>query len=301
MVDTWEDRAVLPAHGVADVGRYNMCRGDCAIGSKIYVIGGLDQNLTTTNWNDIYDADTNTWSSGAVYPISGIRAGAAGVIGSYLYVCGGIVTGSDAQCRRYDPGADSWATIASLPATRVVAAAAAHGGYLYVFGGSGSATTYRYDPGADSWATMTSMPAARDDAGAATIGDYIYVAGGSSTATLYRYDVNGDSWSTLTSMPAARNSQAVAAIGGKLYVAGGDGSFPSVASNYEYDPVGDSWATKTAPSVGRTVGAWGVIGGQYLHYIGGFRSGSDFRDEHQRYVAVDLTTNGWQVHTAMID
>ena len=171
MADVWEDRAVLPAHGVANTGRYGMCSGNCAIGSKIYVIGGINQNLATTDWNDIYDSDTDTWTSGAVYPISSIRAGAAGVVNGLLYVTGGIVSGSDAQCRSYTPGTDSWAVIASMPAARTLHATAVHGGYLYVFGGSGSATVYRYDPGADTWATMTAMPAGRNGAGAATIGE----------------------------------------------------------------------------------------------------------------------------------
>ena len=311
MIDVWEDWAVLPAHGAANPGRYAITGGDCAIGTKIYAVGGFDQTLAMTQWNDIYDSDTDTWSSGAVYPLGsspfGVVDAGGGVIGGKLYVVGGVIFDPGSQVTAkgevYDPGADSWTAIANATAARSEHGAAVHGGYLYVIGGVNTigvrqSTLYRYDPGADSWATLTSMSVALRRCNAATIGDYIYVAGGNDSsgndvATLYRYDINADSWSTMTSMPAARAGNATAAINGKLYVAGGSNASPSVASNYEYDPGTDTWATKTAPSVGRVRGAWGVIGGQYLHWIGGFRATNDFRDEHQRYVVFDLA--GWTI------
>lgn len=269
--------------------------GECAIDSKLYVLGGLNQSLADTDWLDIYDADTDSWSSGAVYPLGVVTGAAVAVIGGILYVAGGLVTGSRTTAgRKYNPATDSWSSIASMPVERANAVGVAHGGYFYVIGGvqNGAggttvATIYRYNPATDSWSSsLANMPAARHTAGAAALGGYIYVVGGSDTNTLYRYDVAGDSWTTLTAIPGPtqRTGPFMSAIGGKLYAVNGDISFPSAASNHRYDPATDTWVSKTAPATGRRYGAWGVIDG-HLHIVGGFRSGSDFRDEHERYAA----------------
>lgn len=293
----WISLAVLPAHGI-DPGRYGMANGDCAIGSKLYVVGGINQSLGTDDWLDIYDDTTDTWSSGAVYPLGGIAAAACAAVGGLLYVAGGVVAGAGTDAGRvYTPGSDSWAAIAVMPGPRVGNAGVALGGFFYSIGGEdssigGSPTTadvYRYNPGTNTWATMASLPSARSGAAAAAIGGYIYVAGGDDSAgnptdTLYRYDVAGNSWTAMAPMPAARSGQFVGALNGRLHVVGGSDAFPSVRSHYRYDPATDSWLTKTMPASfgGRHDGAWGVINNR-LHVVGGFRSGSDFREEHNAF------------------
>lgn len=295
MADVWQSKTVLPAHGLGDPGRYATANGDCAIGTKIYVLGGLNQTPAQVDKLDIYDTVADSWSSGAVYPPGAVSWAAAAGLGGYLYVAGGQIGGSSVftTTRRYDPAGDSWSSLANMPSERFAACGVSDGTYFYVVGGSdgfgaAQSSLFRYNTGANSWATMTAMPAAKESPAACYLDGYLYVVGGSGSNTFYRYDIAGDSWTTLTAIPApTRQGAFIGAIDGKVFVVNGDSTNPSDASTHEWDVAGASWTSRTAPSQGRRFGSYGTVD-QHLYVIGGFYTTGDYRDENERYVLYDL-------------
>merc|ERR1711951_85392 len=102
----------------------------------------------------------------------------------------------------YDPQADSWQRVASMPQHLEDHAAAAMGGKIYVTGG---------------W---------NED----------------SVNSAYVYDPQADAWTQLASMGTDRRCHASAAVGGKLYVFGGYGAAANerLSTAEVYDPASDS-------------------------------------------------------------
>ncbi len=82
--DTWSNGAPLPK-GV-DAAAAIATSGDYAP-KRIYVIGGK-QNLDAVNFNQIYDPETDTWSTGTPMPTARYALGVA-IINDVLYAIGG--------------------------------------------------------------------------------------------------------------------------------------------------------------------------------------------------------------------
>lgn len=88
-----------------------------------------------------------------------------------LYVAGGVCNlrkfyADQLACEVYDPGADAWTAVASLPVPHVGAASAVLEGKIYVLGGysqdeyAESALVHRFDPCTHRWQGMGTLPGA---------------------------------------------------------------------------------------------------------------------------------------------
>jgi N-acetylneuraminic acid mutarotase len=119
------------------------------VGNKIYVI--------TSKLNQIYDAESDSWSLGAPPPSSMVYPSA-----------GATTTGVNAPDWIYVFSAD-----ADMPFWQLT---------LRKF------TTQSYDPKTDSWNVCASMPTGRFDAGVAVVNDRLYVIGGYSSTLEDRTD-----------------------------------------------------------------------------------------------------------------
>ena len=134
------------------------------------------------------------------------------VLDGKIYVMGG--RGEDGvtldMAEVYDPQADSWQRVASMPQGLYIHAAASMGGKIYVTGGAG---------------------------GDEEVENSVFV-----------YDLQADAWTQLASMSIARSCHASAAVGGKLYVFGGVGSNEGLVFSMTevYDPASDSWVQGTS-------------------------------------------------------
>ena len=126
------------------------------------------------------------------------------VLDGKIYAMGGCHGDCLDVVEAYDPQADSWQRVASMPQRLSLHAAAAMSGKIYVTGGE-------TDQG-------TSMNSA------------------------YVYDPQANAWAQLASMGNARRAHASAAVGGKLYVFGGVGGEGHLSMAEVYDPASDSWA-----------------------------------------------------------
>ena len=131
--DTWFIKASIPTA----VSSY----ASAVVDNKIYVI--------TSNLNQIYHPENDSWSNGAPPPSPAVLASAA------------ATTGAFAPERIYVFGAD-----ADLPYWQLT---------LRNF------TTQSYDPKTDNWTACASMPTGRFDPGVAVVNDMLYVIGGFTT------------------------------------------------------------------------------------------------------------------------
>ncbi|GLV79201.1 Kelch repeat-containing protein [Streptomyces hygroscopicus] len=118
--------------------------GVAAVGDKVYVIGGIVTDpaggFPTTGRVEVYDTRHNTWSDAAPLPVAMNHPNVASV-GGRIYVLGSLSGGAEwyalRDCFVYDPRADRWTRLPSMPArpARGSAAMGVHGTRSYLAGG----------------------------------------------------------------------------------------------------------------------------------------------------------------------
>lgn len=159
--DTWTTKTPMPY----PVTFYS----SAVVGNKIYLFGGLDESNDRTHptqmsVNQIYNADTDTWSLGAPLLNAVLKGAAAATSGVFapqrIYVVGGEVRYPVEQqasniVQIYDPKNDSWSYGASMLSRRIYLGLAVVDDRLYAIGGAngyilpgwtGSAENAMYTP-----------------------------------------------------------------------------------------------------------------------------------------------------------
>jgi N-acetylneuraminic acid mutarotase len=187
----WETKANMPT------ARADMCAS--VVDGKIYVIGGkedwgVEPSYHELGVNEVYDPETDTWSTNASLPIPAFGYASA-VVNDEIYVIGGArqflanLSGLVAidSVQVYNATNDSWRNAASLPNARSFGAAVATSGLIapkriYVLGGydqnAYSSTNRVYDVERNSWSSGTSLPSARVYLAVAELDDVLYAIGG---------------------------------------------------------------------------------------------------------------------------
>jgi hypothetical protein len=217
----WRSRPPLPA------ARQEV--GVAAVEGRIYVIGGLDANLSGQRAVDIFNTRSGEWESGPPLPFSLHHPNVAAV-GHKVYVAGGYgEIGVSAATFELDTDRMTWARKADMPTARGAGAAVGYNGRLYVFGGERGVSvgdSAAFDPATDSWTTLTPMPTPRNHIGAAVARGKIYVIGGrpSQLNTNEAYDPVTDTWTAKTPMPTARSGHAVTSLDNSIFAFGGEGN-----------------------------------------------------------------------------
>jgi len=172
--DTWETKTPLPT--VRAGLKANV------VNSKIYFIGGYVGNASSgysyLTLNDVYDPETDSWTTKAKVPTA-VSSVISAVVDSKIYFI------MDYLNQIYDAAADTWSLGKPLPdSSMMYARAEAATGVnapkrIYVFGGG---ITQVYDHESDSWTFGADGPIDRYGFGVAVVNDLLYVIGG-STAT----------------------------------------------------------------------------------------------------------------------
>jgi N-acetylneuraminic acid mutarotase len=214
-----------------------------AINGKLYVAGGWN-GAFPTNTLYVYDLAKQEWTTRAPMPqLSG--CGASGVINSQLYVIspcdgfGGVATYLD----RYDPGSDTWTSLANSHVGHSQSAAAVINGKFYVAGGvtdgQGDLTdvTEVYDPAGKSWTKLAKMRTPVQNPASVELDGKLWVFGGSSAGTLYSlvqvYDPVKNKWEkSRFALPVATTAGAAAAVDGVAFFAGGGTGTETVGNTY---------------------------------------------------------------------
>jgi N-acetylneuraminic acid mutarotase len=239
---------------------------------------------------EVYDPQTNAWSTFAPMPISRHHFGMAALNGK-IYISGGLPDWYrlTETCFAYDPGTDSWSKVAPLPYRIATHAMAALEGKLYVVGGNatpvggGAMPMFVYDPSTDSWdKTRSPLPTGREHLAVVAAEGKLYVIGGRydqdyNVATVEIYDPKTDSWTSGPDMPVASSGLTAAYLDQKIHVTGGEDLIVSTVINAHQvlDLVTMTWelwpelpGARHGLTSQAVNGQWVVIGGAPVANIG---------------------------------
>lgn len=175
----------------------NTARGGAtaqAIGSLIFMAGGMDTNGASLASVESYDPATNTWETTADMTTRRDNPGSFTTNGS-LYIFGGRTRNADGTTENgtlntvemFDPTTNTWSAKAPMPTGRRTFVVGTLNGRAQVMGGeitaSGGAFAQNeeYNPITDSWRTLAPMNTPRHGGAFATIGNVLYTAGGGIT------------------------------------------------------------------------------------------------------------------------
>ena len=203
----------------------------------------------------------------------------------------------------YDPAAQTWAPIASLPTPIAGLTGGFIGDKLYVTGGWDGSTalnrhTFVYDPRTDVWTQKADLPGRSAVGGSAIVGGKLYVVGGctasggcTATDKVYSYDPATDAWSTAPAYPSVVSFLACGGLAGEVVCAGGTaGSGHTLSDTYALAPGGTAWVKKAALP-GDVWGGAATTGNGRLQIIGGaVRGGTATSNQAVEY---DPATDAW--------
>jgi hypothetical protein len=271
-------------------GDYSDIASTSGVAHDDYATGGTPTPTVTPC------ASVGFWTEQAPYPIV-VFGNAVASAGGNVYSFGGIANNTAvANAYKYNPGANTWTPIASLPGPRGWFSGASDGTYIYLLGGvdqnfNTTATLWRYDPATDTY--NTSLPSYTIPTyfhASAYLNGKIYRIAGRAIGTDYHvevYDIATNIWSMAANYPVANHSLMVAALGGYIYGAGGN-AFPD--KTYRYDPNTDTWDDSAIADLpaGRSASASGVYNGRWV------LAGGDVNFAvSNSAIAWDPATNAW--------
>ena len=232
-------------------------------------------------------------------------------IDGILYLAGGWDGHDTPTLQAYNPTANTWSTLASMPGGRYGSSGAAvMDGKLYVPGGWTTSpglpngNLYVYDPQTNAWTEKAPLPNSRRTAcgAAGVINGKMYMTTACDGYNGYRnfldvYDPATDIWSSLPASQSAHGYPAWGVNDNKLYVAGGHTDNGNTGNTLEvYDPVTNTWATKAPLPVAGVGFASGVIDGK-LYVTGGTDAQSNILSDLFIY---DPASNTWSKDTAAL-
>ena len=286
-------------------GRYRAAAA--VVGCKLYVIGGFDLDGNVVNTVQVYDAATDTWSTGPSLPCAAANVAVA-VRGDLVYVVGGYDPDRDGAERlaalyALDTTTGLWRQLTSLPQAVSGMTAVALGDAIYALGGNTPtgdfAGSYIYDIGTDAWRDGPTIETTSTSFAQATVLDgAIYMLGGwPDGQSVARLDPGSGVWEHLAEMPTGRHSFALGNDGAYLYVAGGGVEWQGDGAAERYDPGTDTWLSLPGMRYGERVGACGAMLDGSLVVVGGTTAASGVSCEALGVRSL-LSSSHWSVSEA---
>lgn len=259
-----------------------------AVGAKIYVLGGFDENLAVVPDVQVYDTQQCTWSVGPPLPRAVHHVNAT-TIGTTIWITGAMETlafTSVGHVWSWDPtlSATQWTVHAAMPANteRGSSAAGAIGTTIYVAGGLRNGAVLEVsalDTLTGTWTTgLPALPGVRDHGCGAVVDGRLYVIGGRGgdinalTGSVVEY-APGGAWVTRAAMPTPRGGMACGVVGDRIIVVGGEGNptagSEGVFSEVEaFTPATNTWEALT-PMISPRHGMGAAVVGGRLYVPGG--------------------------------
>jgi N-acetylneuraminic acid mutarotase len=264
---------------------------------RIFVIGGADyQEDGAVDTVEIYDPETNEWSSGPSLPYVLDHAPSV-VYDGKIFVMGGFVEGKTTTDKTliYDPETNEWSEGTPLPSPRAAAVAEVVNGSIYLISGLDIehhpvSINEVYHIENDTWTSKASMPgdhAPKHHAASAELDGKIYVIGGrlfgngvpneindalTNLDDNWMYDPVKDNWTQMESMPIRRSGFTADDLNGKIYVFGGQAAEGSIENSESYDPIEDNWAIEPNMMIDRS-GLSAVAYNDKIYVFGGQHEG----------------------------
>jgi len=219
---------------------------------KIYCIGSTPPNMygrgETYSMNEVYDIDTDSWSTKTALPVADTKFHKAYVIDENIFVL------ADCDLFMYDPATNLWTAKTSIPEESLfssVTSFVVDNKILVVDvfkleNFTLATKTLVYDPYTDLWSERANPPFTTiSGTVGVTSGIYapqrVYIFSSNlienTTSTLV-YDPAKDTWSVSEGMPTMRYACGAAAVDDVLYVVGGSIPGQSLATNEQYVPLG---------------------------------------------------------------
>jgi hypothetical protein len=271
-----------------------------ALGTRIFVAGGLRTGGFTVDTVEIFDTATGQWTAGPGLPVGVNHAMSAAAAGT-VFVFGGYRGDHGVSDAGYRLDGGQWRRIATMPAGRAAGAAVTVADRVYLAGGIGPDHSLAdrmlvYDPGTDRWSTAPGPPTPREHLGGAASGGRVHTVGGRTSHgagvgnldAVEAFDPATGRWSTLPALPTRRGGLGrVVPRPGRVVAVGGEGSatFPQVES---FDPKTGGWqALAPLPTPRHGLGVV-VVGGVLYALTGGRQPGAYMSDTAE---ALDLGAN----------
>jgi N-acetylneuraminic acid mutarotase len=276
---------------------------------------------------DPQDTASQLWQRRASMPDERTEVSAT-TDGRLVYVAGGFGTsGQQPTAPRplfaYDPAADAWSTLDSIPEGVNHAGFVHLDGRLYLVGGFREATfeptgaVRVYDLASRTWTDGTPMPTPRGALAVVVLAGRIHAIGGnaanagsldhadhgiggdgSSVGTHEVYDPQTNTWSRLAPLPTPRNHLGAAVAGGRIHAVGGRvGNDFTMTTHEVYNPAADAWTAAPPLPTGRSGIAVVEHRGQ-VYVFGGETAGAMSKtfDEAERF---DPAASTWQAMPRM--
>ncbi|UZS00164.1 putative Ig domain-containing protein [Chondrinema litorale] len=216
-------------------------------GDKFYLLGGRESDLV-----EIYDYNTNTWTTGSSSPVELNHFQAVSYEGLIWAICSfedndyPIETPSS-YIYLYNPVSNEWYQGPEIPASRRRGSAGVvvYNNKFYIVGGIQNGHTDgwvpwldEYDPSSNTWTVLPDAPQSRDHFHSVLIGDKIYLAGGRRSGEVNSvlptipevdvYDLSTGTWLSGSSLPSdlptPRGGASSVNYQDHLLVIGGEGS-----------------------------------------------------------------------------
>ena len=278
--------------------------GVVTLNAKIYVVGGqLASNEATKAQSrvDVYDPANNSWSRVADLLLARSHIGASVLaVNGRIIMLGGSVNGgssglSSSDVFTYDPVANLWLKMKSLPAGRKSPVAGYSNGRLVVATGNSSGPTSNTWSATlpHTWEQAGTMSKALGEVAGGIIGNRLYLVGEGSSTTL-AYNLSTASWTSsgLATRPFTGNHHAAEVIDGKLYLFGGLGG--GAGKVQIYDPAANSWSLGSDMPFAAGSSSSALINGKI--YVAGGIVGSSTSAQGAVY---NPANNSWQAIAPM--
>jgi autotransporter-associated beta strand protein len=233
---------------------------------KVLVAGGYT-GATYLASCQLYDPDTNTWSTAASFVTARQYHTAtlltSGVHSGKVLIAGGYNGSAIATCQLYDPATNTWSTAANLATARyghtaTLLTTGPNAGKVLVAGGYSTttlATCQLYDPETNSWSAAGSLANSRyyHTATLLSNGKVLVFSGAGlvNTNSCELYDPVANTWSSAANSISARYYHTATLLtsgtnSGKVLVVGGYNNSTYVSSCELYDPTANTWSAATS-------------------------------------------------------
>jgi hypothetical protein len=222
-----------------------------AIGTDIYVVGGVNDDLVPLATNERYDTIQKQFHQHADLPVA-LAHGAAVNFQDHLVLLGGEDGNGDAlsAVQKYEfAPIDAWGGYAALPVVKSHFCAAASAHRMYVAGGN-DASVHFYEVIPDQWFPLPDLPTPRKDLACVLLRNSFFAMGGvdlssgEATDVVEILDVLQGSWSTAQPLPQPRYSFAALPLNGNILIAFGG---PTLTSVIEFDYDSAAWNDVVIP------------------------------------------------------
>ena len=225
--NTWTNKCNLAA-GVSSAGA-------AAVGSYIYIAGGLDDASAPSAVLQRFDPASNFVVTLASMPAAN-NSHAVAAIGNKIYVLGGSSTAGTAGTTDYcyDITTNIWTSGAALPTAVRRVGGASDGTYVYVIGGTDAGDNkinfvQRYNPATNTWNIVAPLTTARSGPASFFDGKRIWAVNGEGATFLAstEYYLDGAWTAGPDTLNAARSEGAAYSVEKQLAIkAGGLGGAP---------------------------------------------------------------------------